>query len=229
MNILIVEDDPRVSSFLKENLSRDLYRVNVISSFPELQRFLAQTIIKPDLFILDRLIDEHDTKSVLPEIKRSFPDSLIMFVSALNSPSEKAALLETGADDYLGKPFSLIELQARVKALLRRQPKVPTEKAQSYYVEIADLIFDLKLRSAFCKGTRIDLTPKEFALLLNFCENTNRVFSKFQLLDLIWETNLDVQSNVLEVNIMNIRRKLEKCDSKLKIQSRRNVGYWLET
>lgn len=186
---------------------------------------MAERPFQPDLIIIDRLLGNHDTKTDLAKIKLRFKDSRILFLSALNIPSEKAALLDDGADDYMGKPFSLVEVQARVRALLRRG----NDSKAGQYINVVDLIIDLRSRAVTCQGRKIDLTNKEFSLLVNFAQNANKVFSKFQLLDIIWETNLDVESNVLEVTVMNLRKKLDEVQSEFKIHSKRNVGYWLET
>ena len=226
MDILVVEDDLKVGSFLKENLSRDNSSITLIREYNELRSFIENPSFTPALFILDRLLGNDDTKKLLQNLKKRFPNSMVLFLSAINTPQEKATLLDEGADDYLGKPFSLVELQARVRSLLRRSKEDNT--SSSFFLHVGDTIIDMKSRHVICNGTKIDLTHKEFLLMLNFCENRNRVFSKYQLLDLIWETNLDVESNVIEVNIMNLRKKIEACDSTLKILSKRNVGYWLE-
>lgn len=227
MNILLIEDDEKVGNFLKANLSRDHHNISWITSFKDLQDFLENPDTTPALLIMDRLLGNDDTRKILKKVRSVFPTSSILFLSALNSPNEKASLLDEGADDYLGKPFSLIELQARVKALLRRNMG-QSMVGQGLYIQVANVIIDLKSRSVMCESRKLDLSPKEFSLLVNFCENRNKVFSKFQLLDLLWETNLDIESNVIEVNIMNLRKKLETCNSGIKIQSKRNVGYWLE-
>lgn len=224
MNILIVEDDAKVGSFLRENLIKDNNIVELITTISELEEHLASKSVAPEVIILDRLIDNSDTKNYLKKIKNRFQESRILYLSALNTPSEKAALLDEGADDYLGKPFSLVELEARVRSLGRRR-----EDKQNFYLNIGDIIIDLKLRSARCGDHKIDLSNKEYTLFINFAQNENKVFSKYQLLDIIWETNLDIESNVLEVTIMNLRKKLDEGKSSVKIQSKRNVGYWLET
>ena len=226
MKILLVEDDPKVGQFLKDNLGQENYSVSHITSYKELLKFIEQPEFMPSLIILDRLLGNDDTKNIIRSIKQKFGRAAVLFLSALNTPTEKAALLDEGADDDLGKPFSLVELQARVRALLRRQQT--TSSQAGFYIQVDDLVIDLKSRNVLCNDKKIELTSKEFSLLLNFAENKNRVFTKFQLLDLIWETNLDVESNVIEVNIMNIRRKLEVAGSNVKIRSKRNVGYWLE-
>jgi DNA-binding response OmpR family regulator len=225
MNILLVEDDEKVGSFVKQNLSRDNYNVQLISDYKSLQDFLEAPPFVPSLLILDRLLGNDDTKKSLKSIKQKFRNTPILFLSALNTPSEKANALDEGADDYMGKPFSLVELQSRIRALLRRYSE---SQGSCYYIQTGDITIDLKSRNVLFNEKKIDLTPKEFSLLLNFCEHKSRVFSKYQLLDIIWEANLDVESNVIEVNIMNLRRKLEECGSILTIKSKRNVGYWIE-
>lgn len=225
MRILIVEDDEKVGSYLKENLQRENYIMDLIPNFVEIQTFLNERPYRPDLIILDRLLGHQDTKSLISEIKQRLPETRILCLSAVNSPSEKASILDLGVDDYLGKPFSLVELQARIRALLRRKEDVQ----QNFFLTIGDLIIDLKTRSVSSKGRKIELKNKEYALLINFAQNVNRVYSKYQLLDIIWEANLDLQSNVLEVTIMNLRKKLEESQTAAKIHSKRNVGYWFET
>jgi DNA-binding response OmpR family regulator len=224
MKILLVEDEAKVGDFLKDNLTRENFTVSMLTSAPELEEFLEKKPFQPDLIILDRLLENQDSKTYLPKIKSKLPEARVMFLSALNSPADKAQLLDEGADDYLGKPFSLVEFQARVRALLRRKSTVE----QNFYLKVDNLIVDLKQRAARCNGKKIDLTNKEYALLVNFMQNENKVFSKYQLLDIIWETNLDVESNVLEVTIMNLRKKLDGVETAVKILSKRNVGYWLE-
>jgi two-component system OmpR family response regulator len=227
MNILLIEDDEKVGAFLKDNLSRENYQVSLLTSFRDCEQFLERPQFSPSLFIMDRLLGNDDTKALIKKIKQKFSSSSILILSALNTPSEKANLLDEGVDDYLGKPFSLVELQARVRALIRRN-KNSSKSVTGFYTQVSDIVIDLKSRTVLCHGQKIDFTPKEFALFVNFCEHKNRVFSKYQLLDIIWETNLDIESNVIEVNVMNIRKKLEHSGSTIKIQSKRNVGYWLE-
>lgn len=225
MNIVLAEDDEKVASFLKENLQRDGYTINHLSSMDELEDFLEKKDFNPDLFVLDRLLGNLDTKRLVKNIKNTFIDSRILCLSALNTPQEKATILDEGADDYLGKPFSLVELQARVRSLLRRRES----RNQNFYMNVGDLMLDLKTRTVTCNGQKVNLKNKEYSLLIMFAQNSGRVFSKYQLLDIIWETNLDIESNVLEVTVMNLRKHLYEANSSISIQSKRNVGYWLET
>jgi len=218
MNILIVEDDLKVQSFIKESLQHDGYSVTACSNLDD----VYELQFVPDLIILDRLLGNLDTKSSLLKIKKKFSSSLILILSALNSAHEKAELLDIGADDYMGKPFSIIELSARIRSLLRRGNKVQE------YLQVGDLIVNLPERTISCSGKRIDFTNKEFQVLKYLCPQSGKVFSKFQLMDLVWEANFEVESNVLEVTITNIRRKLIEAGSMVGIQSKRNIGYWIE-
>ncbi len=218
MNIFLIEDDPKVQSFIHENLSSEGYAVTAFERIPAFD----QGGEEPALIVLDRLIGNQDTKDHLLAIKRRFPKTLILILSALNSPHEKAQVLDLGADDYLGKPFSVIELSARVRSLLRRGNRTPD------YRQVGDLIFNVPERTVTSHGRRVDLTNKEFQVLKCLSTQAGKVFTKFQLLDLVWESNLELESNVLEVTIMNLRRKLVEGRSTVEIQSKRNVGYWLE-
>lgn len=224
MNIMIVEDDPQVGNFLKENLSREMYGLQWIRDLPSLLQELQERTFIPDLIVLDRLLGNLDTRPHLKTIKARYPEARIICLSALNSPAEKAQVLDEGADDYMGKPFSVVEFLARVRAQLRGKQN----PVQNFYLSVGDLIIDTRSRVVISQGNKIQLKNKEYSLLLNFSQHVNRVFSKFELMDLIWEANLDLQSNVLEVTVMNLRKKLEESGSRVSIQSKRNVGYWLE-
>ena len=183
---------------------------------------LEKVNVQPDLIILDRLLGNLDSRDFLGQIQKQFPNSPIIVLSALNSPHEKAALLDLGVDDYMGKPFSLIELSARVRGVLRRGAK------KTDYIQIGDLVLSISERTVSHNGKKIALTSKEFQVLRCLCQKAGKVFSKFQLMDIVWEANLELESNVLEVTILNIRKKLEESGSVVKILSKRNIGYWVE-
>jgi DNA-binding response OmpR family regulator len=218
MNIFLIEDDLKVQGFIKENLLHEGYSVSAFSNLNDYSEHSGD----PALIILDRLIGNVDSKKYLVEIKKRYPSALILILSALNSPHEKAELLDLGADDYIGKPFSIIELSARIRSLLRRANRVQE------YLQVGDLIVNIPERSVSCNGKRIDFTYKEFQVLKCLSPQSGKVFSKFQLMDLVWESNLELESNVLEVTMMNIRKKLTESGSKVEILSKRNIGYWLE-
>ena len=222
MTILIIEDDPKVQSFLKDSLESDFSPVVTFSDFPqdsELNKFEA-----PLTIILDRLLGNSDTKSELPALRKKYPECSILVLSAINTPSERSEILDLGADDYMGKPFSLVELKSRIRSLTRRTSKA----IQTKYLKLESTILDLHLRTLSVGEERVNLSSKEFELFYVLGKNVGRVYSKFELMDKVWEANLEIESNVLEVTIMNLRKKLTDLKSNVQICSKRNVGYWIE-
>ena len=130
-----------------------------------------------------------------------------------------------GADDYLAKPFSLVELLSRIRVQIR---KPQTLGVESNVIQVGDLVIDRIHHELRCLGQKIDLSNKEFRLLSVLVKDVGRVMSRFQIMDRVWDTQKDLESNVVEATVRNLRRKLEFSQSKVKIQSKRNVGYWIE-
>lgn len=223
MTILIIEDDPKVQSYLKDSLEPDFNPILAFSDFPSLDELTM--LDSPMTIILDRLIGNKDSKNFLPTLKKKFTDCMVLVLSALNTAAERAELIDLGADDYMGKPFSLIELKSRIRALGRRTHTVP----QTTYLKLDSTILNLHLRTLNVGEEKANLSAKEFELFYVLAKNLGRVYSKFELMDKIWEANLEIESNVLEVTIMNLRKKLTDLNSDVKICSKRNVGYWIET
>ena len=223
MSILIIEDDPKVQLFLKESLEPDFSPIYAVSDFPSATE-LNQLSFQPHTIILDRLIGDYDSKNGLPLLRSKFPNSAILILSAINNPSERSELLDLGADDYIGKPFSLVELKARIRAIVRRTSKV----VQTNYVQLNNTILDLHQRMVSVGDQKVNLSAKEFELFSIFAKNIGRVYSKFELMDKVWQANLEIESNVLEVTIMNLRKKLSEINSEVQLVSKRNIGYWIE-
>ncbi|MBA2404091.1 MAG: response regulator transcription factor, partial [Bdellovibrionales bacterium] len=119
MNILIIEDDPKLQTFLSESLESDFSPIMVIGHLP-LEDDEQINNFKPRTIILDRLLGKYDSKDFLPQLRKKFPESFIIILSAINNSSERSELLDLGADDYIGKPFSLVELKSRIRAITRR-------------------------------------------------------------------------------------------------------------
>ncbi|MGE3610471.1 MAG: response regulator transcription factor [Bacteriovoracaceae bacterium] len=223
MSILIIEDDPKVQLFLRESLEPEFSPIFTLSKFPS-DLDLAHISSEIETIILDRLLDNVDSKNGISYLRTKFPNASILVLSAINSPSERSELLDLGVDDYMGKPFSLVELKSRIKAIARRSSK----QEQTQYVKLDSTILNLHQRSLSVGEQKINLTAKEFELFHLFSRNVGRVFSKFELMDKVWQANLEIESNVLEVNVMNLRRKLIELNSTVQINSRRNIGYWIE-
>lgn len=229
MNVLILEDEIRVLEFLTESLNSEGYEVFPCKSYSEALDTIEMLKDKLDLVIMDRLLDRMDAIGLIPLTKSTCPRSKILVLSTINNPTQKAALLDLGADDYLGKPFQLVELSARIRALTRRTLASPHNRFhQNINFQIKNLEVNVLDHKALINQKPIDLSNKEYLLLLTLLQHPGRVFNKYQLLDKIWNTQFDIESNVVEVTIKNLRRKLDESGSEVEILNRRNIGYWIE-
>jgi two-component system copper resistance phosphate regulon response regulator CusR len=224
MKVVILEDDKRLNSFLKSSFSRTDWELCFCGDIDELDGALA--VAAPDVLVLDRMIGSRDSLAHLAEWKRRHPQTRVIFLSALDSTDEKVRALQSGADDYLAKPFSVSELEARIEALGRRTGSPSQE--QSAVLQVADLKVDRLAHQASIGGRRLQLTAKEFKLLQILAARPSVVFSKIQLMDQVWDVNAEIDSNVVEVTIRNLRRKLEEARARVRICTQRSVGYWLE-
>jgi|GEM_PF-559916 len=228
MHILVVEDDPRISEYLKESLSREGYTLDFCISISEVEAFMAvQRELSPQLVILDRMLGKFDGASLIGKIKFKWPQIGILVLSSLDMPSEKARIIDIGADEYLAKPFSLDELSARLRLIARRIAGNGAQCSSTVYA-VGNLNVDLRSHNATVAGRKLDLTKKEFQLLCLLIESPGRVFNRFQILDRIWDIDRVTESNVVETTIKNIRRKMEDLNATARIESKRNIGYWIE-
>lgn len=223
MNILVVEDESSLNQFLTDSLKKEGYGVQSISTIEELNALIEQKdSFEPQLIILDRLLDGVDSVDRIPTLKERFPFSKIIVLSAIGGPSEKGKVLDQGADDYVSKPFAIDELTARIRVAQRYSVKA--QNIQSY----GNLTLDLFSQTAEVDGKKIELSKKEYQLLTALLHTPTRVFNRYQLLSNIWDIKADVESNVVEVTIKNLRKKLESANANVQILSKRNVGYWVE-
>ncbi len=224
MRVLVVEDEDRLSSYLEQELRREGFQTCSCASLEEVEALLATGYFAPDIAVLDRLLHGQDSLKLLQPLRAHFPRLRVLILSAIHTAEEKALALDAGADDYMSKPFSSRELMARIRALMRR----PAVLEESSHLALSDVILEVRSRSLLVKGHKVNLTNKEFLLMQMFMREPGRVFSKAEIFELVWEMNRDSSSNVVEVTINNLRRKLEEAECELKILSRRNVGYWIE-
>lgn len=202
MKILIVEDDSHLAAALKSGLSV-MNTVEVASDGAE-GSFLARSY-DYDVIILDYSLPKKDGLIVLTEIRQSGKNMPIIFLSATDEVETKIAALEKGADDYMTKPFSMTELQARLKALTRRPPNI-----SSSVVKIADIILNNDNQTVERRGSRITLTRKEFNVLEYLMRHAGKVLSRTQILEHVWTAENDPFSNTVEAHIRNVRLKLNK-------------------
>ena len=224
MRVIVVEDEKTVAEFLSQSISSAGYDVRRFEDLKDFSSYLHHPNSEaPQVFVLDRLIDREDTADLLLQIKARFPESRIMFLSAIATSGEKIRMLKAGADDYLAKPFAIEELLARIEALCRRS------SLRTDLIECGNLKLNPSLQQAEVAGRKLDLSKKEYQLLMTLSSQPTRVFSRIQLLQTIWDSPESPESNVVEVTIKNLRKKLEKASANVKISSKRFLGYWIET
>ena len=222
--ILIVDDDSRVTGALRRTLAYEGYQVSVAGN-GEQALMLARTK-PPDLVILDLMLPGIDGLEVCRRLRSAGDSIAVLMLTARDAVVDRVAGLETGADDYLVKPFALEELLARVKALLRRHN--PSDIAREVLL-FEDLELDMATRQARRGDCRIDLSTTEFELLALFLRNPRIVLTRSLLMDRIWGNDFEGGPNVLEVYIGHLRSKLEQNGEKRLIQTIRGAGYVLRT
>jgi two-component system response regulator MprA len=227
--ILVVEDDPGVAAVLRRALSFEGYRVRIAATGPQAIEEVA--LEPPALMVLDVMIPGMDGLEVARRIRegerRQQGDRLpILMLTARDAIADRVRGLDSGADDYLIKPFALDELLARVRALLRRRPQaVDAHRAESLAFD--DVTLEVLSRTVRRGEREVQLTPKEFELLALFLRNPNIVLTRAQIMERIWGEDYWGESNVLEVFVASLRRELEAAGEPRLIQTVRGVGYVL--
>lgn len=221
MRILIVEDEKKVAKFLQQGFEEEHYAVDIASD-GERGEFLATTE-QYDLIILDILLPKKDGIAVLKSLRNQRVNTPIMMLTAKSATEDKVEGLDSGADDYVTKPFSFVELLARARSLLRRGA---SEK--STLLKIADMQLDTISHKAQRGDKTIDLTAKEYALLEYFMRNKNRVLTRTLISEHIWNYNFDTGTNVIDVYINHLRQKVDGGFPKKLIHTVRGVGYVLK-
>lgn len=222
MRILVVEDDARVASFIRRGLREEQYTVDVAAD-GEQGLFLAQTN-EYDLMVLDVLLPKRTGLEVLRALRAEQISTPILLLTAKGTPEEKVAGLNTGADDYLTKPFDFDEFLARLQALLRRRGAlVPTT------LRVADLELDVARHRATRAGRELALTSREFAMLEFLLRHTDQVVTRTMLAEHVWEHDFDPFSNVINVCIARLRQKVDEEFSTPLLHTIRGNGYILKT
>lgn len=220
MQILVVEDDKRISDFLIKGLEENGYLVTLCRSAEDvITHYLS---IEWDLLILDIMLPGMDGRQLVSTLRYKGYHVPVLMLSALNTVQDKVDSLDIGADDYLTKPFHFEELLSRIKALTRRsQIGFDIKKSQS--IQIGSLTIDKDQYKVFDGGQEVELSPREFKLLLYLVENQNKAVSRIQILNAVWGINFDNQTNVVDVYISYVRNKVEK--NQKYIFTVKGVGY----
>jgi heavy metal response regulator len=220
MRLLLVEDEINVAAFIRKGLEEEFYTVDVAEDGAS-GCAMAETN-SYDLLILDLMLPEMSGMEICRRLRRKGVKVPVLMLTAVDSVSSKVQGLESGADDYLTKPFAFSELVARVKALLRRYGDSVSE------LSLEDLRIDLLARRVFRGRTEIQLTPKEFSLLEYLLRNKGRVLSRTQIIENVWGYTFDPSTNVIDVHIKSIREKVDENFPKRLIHTVRGVGYVLK-
>ena len=220
MRILIIEDDAALASFIGKGLEAEHYAVDVTNSGDSGRGMALE--FDYDLLILDLNLPGVDGVSILKTLRQRKPGIPVMILTARSAVEDRVQCLDCGADDYLVKPFSFLELAARVRALLRRSP-APSESVLS----VRDLRLDRIERRVERSGQRIELTMKEFALLEYLMRNAGRRLTRAMIIEHVWNLTFDSTTNVVDVYINYLRRKVDDGYSPHLIHTVRGVGYQL--
>ncbi len=220
MKILIVEDQRRLGQFLKKGLAERSYTATWVQTCREARDALCETGY--DVIILDLGLPDGDGLDLLQEWRRGGFNEPVLILSARDSVQDRIKGLDFGADDYLAKPFSIEELLARVRSLLRRQSAV-----KETVLEHRNLRMDLLGRIVTLGGAPVELTSREFALLEVFLQNPGRILTRTLISEKIWESHYDVDTNLLDVYMSKLRNKLDLDAAKPLFKTVRGVGYQL--
>jgi len=220
MRLLFVEDDSRIAHFVAKGLREQSYAVDVAATGEEALYEVA--INTYDLVILDVMIPEPDGFAVCREIRKAGHRMPILMLTARDAIEDRIEGLDRGADDYLTKPFEFRELLARLRALLRRPSGL-----QPASLKVADLVVDTTGQSVSRGGKRIAMTAKEYALVEFLARNAGRVVGRAEIAEHVWDEEFDPFSNLIEVYVNRVRRKIDSGSAKPLLHTRRGSGYVL--
>jgi len=219
MRVLVVEDDRTVASFIQKGLEEEGFAVDVLHDGDDAG--VQAQVVDYDCVVLDLMLPGRSGFQVLRDMRSRRADLPVLILSAQGSPEERVAGLNGGADDYMGKPFILAELSARIRALLRRG------KPRDAKLRLADLEVDTVRRRVTRAGQPIDLKPKEYALLEFLMQNCDRPVTRSHIIEHVWDIHFDSISNVVEVHINSLRNKIDRGAATALIHTVRGVGYML--
>jgi two-component system OmpR family response regulator len=222
MRVLLVEDEVKMAGLVRRGLVEEGLAVDVANSGED--ALVRATATEYDAIVLDVMLPGISGFETCKRLRERGTWSPVLILTARDSVEDRIAGLDGGADDYLTKPFSLGELNARLRALFRRQPS-----ERPAVLEVGDIRLDPAYRSATRNGTAIDLSAKEFALLETFMRSPGRVLSRFHLLEHAWDYSYEQRSNVVDVYIRYLREKLDRPFGVESIETVRGSGYRLRT
>jgi heavy metal response regulator len=222
MRILVIEDEKKVANFIKKGLEEEHYAVDTAYD-GEVGLFMAETN-EYDLIVLDLMIPKIDGLEVLKRIRSNKINVPVLVLTAKATVEDIVKGLDTGCDDYLTKPFEFVEFLARIRALLRRE-KIEKEPI----LKVSDLTLSLVTHKVMRRGKEIELTSKEYALLEYFMRNPEKVLTRTMISEHVWDYHFDSLTNVVDVYVNYLRKKIDKDFEPKLIHTIRGVGYILST
>jgi two-component system copper resistance phosphate regulon response regulator CusR len=218
MRVLIAEDDKPVASFVQKGLEAEQYAVDIAQDGDEAQSMVGQ--FDYDVAVLDLTLPRVDGLEVLKHIRDTKPAMPVLILTGRNGVEDRVKGLDLGADDYLTKPFSFTELSARVRALLRR-----AAQPAAIVLRVADLELNRVERTVKRGSDALDLTPKEFGLLEYLMRNAGRCVTRAMIIEHVWNISFDTMTNVVDVYINYVRKKVDNGHDHKLIHTIRGVGY----
>jgi heavy metal response regulator len=221
MRLLVVEDEKKVASFIKQGLQEEGYAVDVAFDGEKGLEMALDRL--HDLIILDISLPRMDGLQLLKELREQKLNTPVLLLTVRATIEDKVLGLDAGADDYLTKPFAFQELLARVRALMRRRAE-----AAPALLQVADLTLDPARRVVSRRGEKVELTTKEFALLEYFLRNPGRVLTRTMIIEHVWNYDFDTMTNIVDVYVNYLRKKIDSGREPKLIHTVRGVGYVLK-
>ena len=220
MRVLVVEDEPAISAFVVQGLTEAGYAVDLAADASECLHWAA--IAEYDVIVLDVMLPDQDGLAVCAELRQRGVRTPVLMVTARDAVDDRVAGLDSGADDYLIKPFAFAELLARIRALLRREPSF-----KGTVLQVADLEMDTARRTVRRNGQPISLTSKEYSLLEYLMRHPHQILTRSAIAEHVWNYDFDNLTNLIDVHIFALRRKLDDAHHLKLLHTVRGVGYRL--
>lgn len=223
MRILIVEDEPSISNFIRDGLEEEGFAVDVADNGKKGLQLALDNLEEYDLILLDWMLPGMSGIEICRTIRLENKGVPIIFLTAKDTVDDVVFGLETGANDYIRKPFSFEELLARIRVLMRKN------ETQTTVFSAGDIVLNIEKHTVTKKGNQIDLTQKEFSLLEYFLRNKGKVCRRTRIIEKVWDIHFDYDNSVIDVYINSLRKKLDETGKPSLITTVRGVGYKIDT
>ena len=220
VKVLIVDDEPNIRDLLSTSLRFAGFSVHAVGNGADAVNAAEKGA--PDIILLDVMLPDMNGFSVTKKLRSMGINAPVLFLTARDETADKVTGLTVGGDDYMTKPFSLDEIVARINAILRRTKQVETEES---VLEVGEIRINQDAHEVFANGQSVDLSPTEYKLLRFLISNPNRVLTKAQILDHVWEYDFNGEMGIVESYVSYLRKKLDPITSEPLIQTKRGVGY----